>query len=68
MPEPEAAELLTAKIIGKQTRLALEEVRALFRRGKSKNPEFALEKGLIQKICEAEIEPGAPIHSIVAGA
>ena len=63
----DAAEQLTAKIIGEQTKLTAEEVRSLFRQGESKNPEFALEKGMIHEICEARIEPGAPVHSIVAG-
>lgn len=63
----DAAEQLTAKIIGEHTRLTAEEVRGLFRQGESKNPEFALEKGMIDEIREARIQPGAPLHSIVAG-
>lgn len=61
----DAAEQLTAKIIGEQTKLTPEEVRALFRQGESKNPNFALEKGMIHEIREARFETGAPIHSIV---
>jgi ATP-dependent protease ClpP protease subunit len=63
----DAAEQLTAKIIGEQTQLTAEEVRALFRRGESKNPNFALEKGIIHQICEVNIEPDALIHSIAPG-
>jgi len=63
----DAAEQLTAKIIGEQTKLTPEEVRALFRQGESKNPSFALEKGMIHQICEVNMQPGAPIHSIVHG-
>lgn len=63
----DAAEQLTAKIIGEQTKLTAEEVRALFQQGESKNPDFALKKGMIHQICEANIQPGAPIFSIVPG-
>lgn len=63
----DAAEQLTAKIIGDHTKLQTEEVRALFRQGEAKNPEFALEKGLIHAIKEAQFQAGAPIHSLVAG-
>ncbi len=63
----DAAEQLTAKIIGEQTQLTPKEVRALFRQGESKNPDFALEKGMIHQICEVNIQPGAPILSIVPG-
>jgi ATP-dependent protease ClpP protease subunit len=61
----DAAEQLTAKIIGEQTKLTPEEVRALFRQGASKAPGFALEKGLVHEIREVAFEPGAPIHSII---
>jgi len=62
----DSAEQLTAQIIGEQTQLIPEEVRALYRQGESKDPAFALEKGMIEEIRDAQIEPGAPIHSIVA--
>ena len=61
-----AAEELTAKIIGERTKITAEEVRKLFRQGQSKDPAFALEKGLIDKIVDVNIPAGAPIHSIVA--
>jgi len=64
----DAAEQLTAQIIGDRTKLAPEEVRALFRQGQSKSPAFALEKGLIQEIREVAIPNGAPVHSVIAGA
>jgi ATP-dependent protease ClpP protease subunit len=64
----DAAEQLTAKIVGEHTKLTMAEVRALFRQGESKNPQFALDKGLIHDICEAKIQQGAPVHSIVPGA
>ena len=63
----DAAEQLTAKIIGEQTKLTAEEVRALFQQGESKSPDFALEKEMIHEIREVNIEPGAPILSIVPG-
>ena len=63
----DAAEQLTARIIGEQTQLTAEEVRALFQQGESKNPDFALKKGIIHQICEVNIQPGAPILSIVPG-
>ena len=60
----DAAERLTAKIIGERTQLTEEEVRALFQQGESKSPDFALEKGMIHEIREVDIQPGAPILSI----
>lgn len=63
----DAAEELTAKIIGERTKITAEEVRKLFRQGQSKDPNFALEKGLIHEIREVNIPSGSPIHSIVAG-
>jgi ATP-dependent protease ClpP protease subunit len=62
----DAGEALTAKIIGERTKLTTEEVRALFRQGQSKDPAFALEKGMIDKVLDVNIPQGAPVHSIVA--
>ncbi len=62
----DAAEDLTAKIIGERTKLTPEEVRKLFRQGQSKDPTFALEKGLIDEIREVKIPDGVPVYSIVA--
>jgi ATP-dependent Clp protease protease subunit len=62
----DAAEQLTAKIIGERTSLTAAEVRALFRQGESKNPQFALEKGMIHEIREVKIQQGAPVHSLMA--
>lgn len=64
----DAAEQLTAKIIGEHTKLTPEEVRTLFRQGESKPPNFALEKGLVHEVREVTFEMGAPVHSIVPGA
>ena len=64
----DAAEQLTAKIIGDNTKLSAGEVRELFRQGQSKDPKFALEKGMIHEIREAKIPSGAPVHAIMAGA
>ncbi len=64
----DAAEQLTAQIIGDRTKLTPDEVRALFRQGESKAPSFALEKGLIHEIRNVQIPDGAPLHSIVPGA
>lgn len=60
----DAAEQLTARIIGDHTTLSPEEVRALFRQGESKTPQFAKEKGMIHDIREARIEPGSPVIAI----
>jgi ATP-dependent protease ClpP protease subunit len=62
----DAAEQLVAQIIGEHTKLTTEEVRALFRQGESKSPQYAKEKGMIHDICEAKIEPGNPIVAIKA--
>ncbi len=62
----DAAEKLTAKIIGERTKLTAGEVRELFRQGQSKNPSFALEKEFIHDIRDLSIPDGAPLHSIVA--
>lgn len=48
------------------TKLTAEEVRELFGQGQSKNPTFALEKGLIHEIRDVNIPDGTPLHSIVA--
>ena len=61
----DAAEKLCAQIIGGRTKLTVDEVRALFRQGQSKEPEFALEKGLIHEIKEVQVPNGAPLYSIV---
>lgn len=61
----DAAEQLTAQIIGDRTKLSADEVRRLFRQGESKPPSFALEKGLIHEIRDLKIPDGAPLHSIV---
>jgi len=61
----EAAEQLTAQIIGERTSLTPQEVRALFRQGESKPPAFAKEKGLIHEIKNVEITPGMPILSVI---
>jgi ATP-dependent protease ClpP protease subunit len=60
----DAAERLTARIMGEHTKLTEEEVRALFRQGESKDPEFAREKGMIHDIRPIQIEPGAPVHKL----
>lgn len=62
----DAAEQLTAKIIEGRTKLTSDEVRALFRQGESKNPQFALDKGMIHEIRDVKIEQGAPVHSLMA--
>jgi len=61
----DAAEQLSAQIIGNRTSLTAEEVRELFRQGQSKTPQFALEKGLIHEIKDVQIPSGAPLHAIV---
>ncbi len=61
----DAAEQLSAKIISERTKLTAEEVRQLFRQGESKDPKFALDKGLIHEIREAAVPHGVPLHSII---
>ena len=60
-----AAEDLSAQIIGSRTTLTPEEVRSLFRQGASKNPAFALEKGIIHEIKEVQVPNGVPLYSII---
>ena len=61
----DAAEQLSAQIIGDRTYLTAQEVRDLFRQGQSKSPAFAMEKGMIHKILDVTIQPGSPLHCIV---
>jgi ATP-dependent protease ClpP protease subunit len=61
----DAAEQLTARIISERTKLTLEEVRQLFRQGQSKDPKFALDKGLIHEIRDVAVPHGVPLHSII---
>lgn len=61
----DAAEQLTAQIIGEQTDLTSDEVRELFRQGQSKPPSFALEKGIIHDIRDVNIPAETPLYSIV---
>jgi len=60
----DAAEQLSAQIIGSRTKLTTEEVRNLFRQGESKGPAFALEKGLIHGIKDVQIPPDAILHKV----
>jgi ATP-dependent Clp protease protease subunit len=60
----DAAEQLTARIIGDRTTLTTAEVRDLFRQGQSKDPTFALEKGIIHEIRDLNVPEGAPLHVI----
>lgn len=61
----DAAEQLSAQIIGDRTTLDAKEVRNLFRQGEAKSPAFAKEKGMIHDIRDVTITPGSPLHSIV---
>jgi len=61
----DAAEQLSAQIIGERTALTPEEVRELFRQGQSKTPAFALEKGMIHEIRDVQVPAGAPLLTIV---
>ena len=63
----DAAEQLSARIIGERSKLTAPEVRDLFRQGQSKDPQFALDKGLIHEIRDVSIPNGAPVHAIVPG-
>jgi len=59
------AEDLSAQIISDRTKLKPDEVRALFRQGESKNPDFALDKGFIHEIKDVQIPNGALLLSII---
>ena len=61
----DSAEQLSARIIGERSKLTEKEVRELFRQGQSKDPQFALDKGLIHEIREVTVPDGAPLHSII---
>ena len=62
----DAGEQISARIIGERTTLTPEEVLILFRKGESKSPEFAKEKGMIHDIREVNIQPGRPLLAITA--
>ena len=61
----DAAEQLTAQIIADRCSLTPDEVRQLFRQGESKNPAFALEKGIISDVRSISVPSAAPHHAIV---
>ena len=63
----DAAEQLFARIIGERSKITAQDVRELFRQGQSKDPSFALEKGLIHEIRNIIIQPGSPLHPIIPG-
>ncbi|HKQ39566.1 MAG TPA: ATP-dependent Clp protease proteolytic subunit [Verrucomicrobiae bacterium] len=52
-----------ARIISERCKLKEEEIRALFVQGETKNTAFALEKSIIQNICEPKIPANAKFFS-----
>lgn len=53
-----------ARIITERANLTDDELRQLFRVGESKDPAFALSKGVIQEIREANIPSGEPFITV----
>ena len=47
-----------ANVITSRTTIGKEEILSLFDQGESKGLEFALEKGVIDEVCEASIPVG----------
>lgn len=60
----DSAEQLFANIIGERTHFTSDEVRKLFRQGQSKDPHFALSRGVIHEIKEVSVPEGSPLLSI----
>jgi len=50
-------------IITERTQLTAQEIQALFSQGESKDPTFALAKGVISEIKNPSIPKGVPILS-----
>jgi len=59
----DASETKIRGIITERTGLTPEEVRALFTQGESKDPSFALSKGIVNEIKNPAIPKGVPILS-----
>lgn len=54
-------------IIQERTTIDADEARELFREARTKDANFALAKGIVTKIEDVKIAPGAPIVSLVLG-
>lgn len=63
----DAAEQLFAGIMEERTSFTSKEVRKLFRQGQSKDPSYALSKGIIHEIRNLDIIPGCQVISIPPG-
>lgn len=59
----DVSELKISGIITERTGLTAPEIRALFTQGESKDPQFALSKGIISEIKPPLIPKGVPISS-----
>jgi ATP-dependent protease ClpP protease subunit len=59
----DASESKISGIITERTSLTTEEVRSLFSQGESKDPSFALSKGIVHEIKNPIIPKGVPIFS-----
>lgn len=53
-----------ARVITERSKIENDEIRKLFREGESKGPEFAVEKGFISEIRDAEIPKDAPFITV----
>jgi ATP-dependent protease ClpP protease subunit len=54
------------QIISKHTSLSEKEIARFFREAQTKDAQFALDKGIIHEIKQAQITPGCPTISLIA--
>ena len=53
------------EIISQRTRITIQEAEELFLEAKTRDPHFALDKGIIQEIRDVKIPEGSPLHQFV---
>ena len=54
-----------ASIISQRTSLGQSDIEELFRQAVTRDPDYALSKGIVDEIREANIPEGAPFHQLV---
>ena len=54
-----------AAVYVERTKLSAEEIEQVFRSSLTEGPDFALKKGIIHEIRDAQIPPGAPVIQLV---
>ncbi len=52
-------------VIASRTSISTEEISELFFEAKTRDPDYALERGIIHKICDVAVPAGAPVHQLV---